>query len=780
MAKFGKFFKKQKNKVEEFKEKYLNYKGLKQIIKRMKNKMKEKENVDSLNYNIKEFTEELDKEIKKVFIFFANRERTLYKEINKHLYIRNNYEQFEIGNYLNEFSKLYDISVNSLNLSEFVYYNNVAIMKILKKFDHKIIGPKDTENYISKGYIQNKLEEQNSDIIYMLKFKMIDEVNVLVDDLIHILKREFFNNKSTLSKIPSQEDNQGKLLEVVPDFTESSNRILNSYKDIKKKIKTVDSYAMKIKQLYIPWDNYLKISGELSNKLLQLKEMISDEISINTLGSNESSHSLNPLSSLYNKTSTFMKNIFFSKENRFNIFIIFSQSFLFNLSYSVVIPSNINYIEFLGYPNYCCGIIMAMTPLGMLFSLSYGSICFKRTTKYPMIFSLSLMTFGNFIYGISRRYNNIILILLGRFLLGISNNRINNKMYLTNFLPKTDVINFTSYFHYISILGLFCGFGLNTILYYFTINNGSLNKYTYGTWISGVLSLLLCVFSIFLFKEAHDNSFSITQFINDVNNENQEEEIRRESIMINDINNQLGNFNRKSNYNDTNLVQASIDDITIKEKETLQYLYKPFFVFLSFAFTSKIIYESLIVFITIYCNSCNYSYNFPAILLSFSIILLFIFEFISIKILKKVTERDFVYFLMLLIGLLNLLNLFFYEKLIMLILPLLISFSYLEEKISANFFSRVILNDFIFCNIQGNVVISIFGIFGRTIGALLIILIGKYQINEIIIMIHGLLSVLCIMSFIIFSYYYQDMRVKAIRRILERESQEKFMITTVI
>jgi hypothetical protein len=353
-------------------------------------------------------------------------------------------------------------------------------------------------------------------------------------------------------------------------------------------------------------------------------------------------------------------------------------------------------------------------------------------------------------------------------------------MYLTNFLPKTDIINFTSYFHYISILGLFCGFGLNSILYYFTINNGSLNKYTYGTWIGGVLSLLLCIFSIFLFKEAHDNSFSITQFINEVNNENQEEEIKRESIMINDINNQLGNFNRKSNYNDTNLVQASIDDITIKEKETLQYLYKPFFVFLSFAFTSKIIYESLIIFITIYCNSCNYSYNFPAILLSFSIILLFIFEFISIKILKKVTERDFVYFLMLLMGLLNLLNLFFYEKLIMLILPLLITFSYLEEKISANFFSRVILNDFIFCNIQGNVVISILGIFGRTIGALLIILIGKYQINEIIIMIHGLLSVLCIMSFIIFSYYYQDMRVKAIRRILERESQEKFMITTVI
>ena len=40
----------------------------------------------------------------------------------------------------------------------------------------------------------------------MLKFKMIDEVNVIIDDLIHILKREFFNNKSKLSKQQNQEE----------------------------------------------------------------------------------------------------------------------------------------------------------------------------------------------------------------------------------------------------------------------------------------------------------------------------------------------------------------------------------------------------------------------------------------------------------------------------------------------------------------------------------------------------------------------------------------------
>ena len=143
MAKFGKVIKEKNNINGPFKDKYMNYKALKQLIKKILKDRKELNNNGESNENevnqleqqnnvIKEFTELLEKEMKKVFIFFINKERKLYKDINQHLYQKDNYNKYELGEYLNEFSKLSEIATNSLELSEFVYYNNLAMMKILK------------------------------------------------------------------------------------------------------------------------------------------------------------------------------------------------------------------------------------------------------------------------------------------------------------------------------------------------------------------------------------------------------------------------------------------------------------------------------------------------------------------------------------------------------------------------------------------------------------------------------------------------------------------------
>jgi hypothetical protein len=53
-------------------------------------------------------------------------------------------------------------------------------MKILKKYDKKIIGAEFKQSQIKISYIQAKLEEQNSDILYLIKFKMIDEINLIL------------------------------------------------------------------------------------------------------------------------------------------------------------------------------------------------------------------------------------------------------------------------------------------------------------------------------------------------------------------------------------------------------------------------------------------------------------------------------------------------------------------------------------------------------------------------------------------------------------------------
>ena len=97
MVKFGKTFR--SNQIKEFKEKYLNYKSFKQLIKTFLNN---NSNIDNskkneiLNNQTIQFTEKLDKEIRKVYIFFINQEKNLYKKINSHLYSKKKYNFYDL------------------------------------------------------------------------------------------------------------------------------------------------------------------------------------------------------------------------------------------------------------------------------------------------------------------------------------------------------------------------------------------------------------------------------------------------------------------------------------------------------------------------------------------------------------------------------------------------------------------------------------------------------------------------------------------------------------
>ena len=129
MGKYGKKFRKVQN--AEWKEKYFNYKLYKQKIKSLINE-KNKEPFISKNNNEKEnaisqwtfqFEETLDKDIKKIYIFFSNIERTLYQKINKLLHVKPEYPNFEVGDFLNQYNEINDLSLFSLKISNFIYYN---------------------------------------------------------------------------------------------------------------------------------------------------------------------------------------------------------------------------------------------------------------------------------------------------------------------------------------------------------------------------------------------------------------------------------------------------------------------------------------------------------------------------------------------------------------------------------------------------------------------------------------------------------------------------------
>ena len=480
MVKYGKEFR--KNQFNDWKEKYFNYKEKKQIIKKyLKLRVdlpQDEENITLREQLAKwsvEFEEIIDKDIKKVYIFFSNKEKVLYKKINEYLHMKEDYPNFELGDFLNHYKQLKELSELSLNLSNFIYFNLKAVIKILKKFDKKIITPQHKDLYMRINYIQAKIEEQNSDILYLIKFKMIDEVNVILEDLINTLMKEFKSNKNKLGE-EQENDNENKLIEEVPGIKEATAIIKQNHDQIKKNIQAIDKVSAMVTKLFLPWKNFLRISSDVGSKFIQIQR----ENSIN-----ESMSSL--------RSQSIIQSISISRESKWNIYIVLFHGFLYMYSFSVIIPTYTSIVSYfddiIGDNNYekqsiYWGILMMMAPLGTLINYVYETFLFKKSTKNPIIISCIGLIIGNVLYVIAPKLNVVVLLFVGRFICGLFNLRTHNKMYIINFLLKKDVSFYLTMFHTTSTLGLGCGFIVNSGLLFIENNNPLFNKCTIGSIIT--------------------------------------------------------------------------------------------------------------------------------------------------------------------------------------------------------------------------------------------------------------------------------------------------------
>ena len=839
MVKFGKTFR--SKQIKEFKEKYLNYKSFKQLIKTfLKNNTNNNENNENndnneiLNNQTIQFTEKLDLEIRKVYIFFINQEKILYKKINSHLYSKKKYNFYDLKEFLTEFYELNEISKLTLNLSTFVFYNLQAVMKILKKFDKKII--KNKENFITKGYIQNRLEDNNSNLLYLFYSKIIDEVNVLMEDLNLTLKKNYENNKNFLKNKNKKNNNKSNLLleedENLPKFSVINKKINSFYQQININMKSIDKITLNSKNLFINWNDYLKINTQISSKLYFLNKSINQDFnrsSINNISSinenNSSSSNNNILLDFqhYLKFQSIINNINLSKENSFNIFLIIIHGFLYMFSFIIIIPTNLILIEkninndknsnnfYLIY-----AIIMSFAPIGTLLSFIYESKWFSKNTKQPFIFSLFIMILGNILYLI--KSDKINLILLGRILIGLSNIRTSNKMYLNNFLPKNEVNKYLNYFNISSTLGILIGFFVN----YFFIeifennnNNYYFNECNIGNLFCIIFCTILLLISMKKYLNAYDKNFRISNMLinnmdidikedkNIINNENIEnnnnnidefnENISNDTKMVEDIDEQLEKVNKINNFNDTNLVTKSIYEISEKEKKGLNYLYNSFIVYLFIIFSSKLINECLIIIVPIFGFNNNFKtifeLKFLCLILSFSFLIYILLLQLFKKIEKCFKEKKLLILILFLLLISNLMNIFIslkYKNEINLFFIFNVIFSIILSRLSeiesSIFFSKIIPNNYILCKIQGNIFINYFSTFGRIFGSIFPIFFINDEKNNVNVnfIVFSILFLLSFFSFCLFIYFYGEIRIKALSRIIKQEKNKYFEILTEI
>ena len=786
MVKYGKEFR--KKQIGDYKNKYFNYKEYKQLIKKMVNDNLNSNDLNQTQNQINTFTEKLNIDLKKIFIYFVKDERMLYKKINSHLYRRENYKDYQSQEFVAELYELYGISNNSLNLSSYVYYNIKAIFKILKKFNKKII--KDPNKDFKNEFIFSNIKEENSDLLYLYKFKIIDEVNILIEDLIKTLKKRFRFHMSLLGKVNTS-SKQEKL-------NQNDDLYFQKFKDFYNKtkinLKLIDKNAFGFKFLFLPWNNYLKNKDELSSKLIKIKN--------NSINSSEISEKYSfeiPEQSLIDK-------IFFSKENIINIICTLIHTFLYMFTYSIVIPNNYYYLinkdgfsekEKKAYLYYA--LIMVSVPIGTIISFTYETTCVKNSTKKPVILSLSLQILGNILYIIEvgiKNFHSVIILCLSRILIGLSAIRTTNKMYLANFLPKNKINIFINFFDICTMLGLGSGFIIN--FNFFDKDNLNIERFKIGNYICISLSIMLLLIDIFFFKEAKSKDFlkKISDIESILEENSIKEEIENDSKMVNEINSQLGDFNKKNNYDDTNLVTKNVFENINSAKKGLKSLIKSFIVFSTIVFTSKFINEFFFIITPLYCKNDEKDIIenillYPPIILGVTCYIVPIIELIFYKISKIANEKTIlfiIYIALLILNISKLVFVIFFENNVDNLLknPFFISAISLSiilarfvEKASSLFFSNIMPNEFNIFGINGNICINTISHIGRVLGAFLPFLLAYMDFHNANIIFYSIMTFFSLISFIIFTFYYNDLRIKAISRIIHQQKPKMEVVTEI-
>ena len=778
MVKYGKEFRRNQNL--EWRDKYFDYKAKKKMINEYIKKKEGFANNDisflaDLEKWTSEFEQSLDKDIKKVYIFFANKERTLFKCLNESLHLKDSYGNFDLATYLNELKKLKELSDLSLKMSYFIFYNLKAVIKILKKFDKKVITPKNKDYQIRMNYIQTKIEEQNSDILYLIKFKIIDEVNVLLENLINHLMKEFKSNKDILEEDSNEKDLENKLIEELPDMKDATKIINDSYDQIKSHIQEIDKVSARVQKLFMPWKDFLKISTDINSKFLQ----ITRESNVNV-----------------ERTQSLAQTMAVSKDSKYNIFIVLAHGFLYMFSFSVIIPSsflifekfNLDYDKSIIY----WAILMMMAPLGTLFNYLYEAFLFKKSTKKPLVISCIGLIIGNVLYVIALGLDQIELLLIGRFICGLFNLRTHNKMYIINFLTQKDISFYLTMFHTTSILGLSVGFLLNTGILFIEVNNIYFNNLTIGALISIIFSFILLIISLAMFTEAHSNKFNITSMqmfgegiINDDDGFNSDRDfsytVRKQTTVLKDIDLQLGNFNKENRFDDTNLVSKSVSELALREEGQLHYLLKDFIVYFLIIITTKFINES------IYFNSFIFLLDkdddnrwIISLILGASYGLILLVELSLSRKYKFITERTLIIILLFLLFLVNLMFVILYniENSLYFLVSLNIIITSITEKYVAHLFLYIMPENYIICRINGNVFINIFSMISRIIcSALLLLSIFEIEYKYIIFIV---MTTLCFICLLLYGIFFKEIRIKAINRILKSNPTDEIKIATEV
>jgi hypothetical protein len=341
---------------------------------------------------------------------------------------------------------------------------------------------------LNELYFNKYLSKNESDLKYILSFKIVIESTALLESYGKELMKLYPNNSDIKSQAKELNDVLRYLIskntdrvnddiyEIYINSDRKSGGIIKQKRNVDVDIR--NSFFIDIHKA----DDYLKTFEELQyDKRMRIEITTKNKINICIL-----------------------------------LFYIFVNSIYYIIPYSSLNfyykdkqddkKTNFENVEYFG-------IILCSTHFGILFSRAIHSCFSKFKGAYIFycicfLFSFILILSSSFIKINKENINNYIQILifsLSRFLLGLSNERIITRKYLILFIPESRMKNFSIFFLITNHLGLIAGACINFFIDIFPIIISEIKK-EYFIYIIGLIFSFLYLFIILiLFTEPNVN-----------------------------------------------------------------------------------------------------------------------------------------------------------------------------------------------------------------------------------------------------------------------------------
>ena len=277
--------------------------------------------------------------------------------------------------------------------------------------------------------------------------------------------------------------------------------------------------------------------------------------------------------------------------NKINITFIIIHSFFYNTLVTCIYPSLFIYIKHKNYNHIYSFLTIVFTYLSSFFFMIIYHNTDINNIKITNNISYILLFIGSLGYSLSLSIKNleeitveykIFLYILGsRICIGLGNNIMMGKKYITLYSPRFYVAKISLYFLIFQILGLAFGPLFGAILLYIPESEDLLflkieyNRYNCIGWYGCIFSFILFIFNCILFtrpdssyffivkNENQENNMNNNNFEDDIEDTQDKEFYKMQKEMINNKQNYLNNSidNNASGLDESLNVKEDSDEI---------------------------------------------------------------------------------------------------------------------------------------------------------------------------------------------------------------------------